>query len=134
MKANAVLKLLHITRPTLCSYVKKKILAVKTLPNGQYDYDESSVYKFLNKDIERKHVLYCRVSTQKQKKDLENQESTLKEFCNKTGIRISEIYKDIIHHKISKVYITYKDRLSRLSFDMFKNLFKEFHCEIIISQ
>ena len=39
---------------------------------------------------------------------------------------------DVVNHKISKIYITYKDRLSRISFDMFKNLFQNFNCEIIV--
>ena len=37
-----------------------------------------------------------------------------------------------MNHKISKIYITYKDRLSRVSFDMFKNLFNNFNCEIVV--
>ena len=28
--------------------------------------------------------------------------------------------------------MTYKDRLSRVSFDMFKNLFKNFNCDIVV--
>ena len=39
-----------------------------------------SVYKMLNKDIERKTYLYARVSTAKQKKGLENQVQLLKHF------------------------------------------------------
>ena len=72
MKSNKVLKLLNITRPTLSSYVKKGWLKATMQPNGYYNYDEESVYKILNKDIERKNVIYARVSTTKQKKDLEN--------------------------------------------------------------
>ena len=30
------------------------------------------------------------------------------------------------------MFVTYKDRLSRISFDMFKNLFKNFNCEIVV--
>ena len=44
MKAKEGLRLLKITRPTLSTYIighKKE--------NGQYDYDNSSIYKFLNK-------------------------------------------------------------------------------------
>ena len=44
MKSNKVLKLLNVTRPTLCRYVKTCLLKVKSLPNGYYDYDEESVY------------------------------------------------------------------------------------------
>lgn len=39
-----------------------KIKATK-LPNGQYDYDETSVYAFLNKDVKRKTYLYTRVNS-----------------------------------------------------------------------
>jgi len=150
MKSNKVLKLLQVTRPTLCRYVKEGAIKVKKLPSGFYDYDEESVYKFLNKDIERKNIIYCRVSTAKQKKDLENQKKTVESYCLKNGIKISDVYSDIgsginfdrkefqrlvndvINHRISKVYITYKDRLSRISFEIFKNLFSEFNCEIVV--
>jgi hypothetical protein len=42
MKAKDVLTKLNITRPTLCSYVKKGYIKAYKLPNGQYDYDISS--------------------------------------------------------------------------------------------
>ena len=150
MKSNKVLKLLNITRPTLSSYVKKGRLKATMQPNGYYNYDEESVYKILNKDIERKNVIYARVSTSKQKSDLENQKKTLESFCMSRGVKISDVYLDIgsginydrkefqrlvddvVNHRVSKIYITYKDRLSRISFDMFKNMFENFNCEIVV--
>ena len=150
MKSNKVLKLLRVTRPTLCRYVKNGLIRVNKLPSGFYDYDDESVYKFLNKDVERKCVIYCRVSTSKQKKDLDNQRKNIETYCVKNGVRISDVYSDIgsginfdrkefqrlvndiVNHRISKVFITYKDRLSRISFDVFKNLFDEFNCEIVV--
>ena len=150
MKCNKVLSLLNITRQTLCRYVKNNTIKVNELPSGQYDYDEESVYKVLNKNIDRKNVIYTRVSTQKQKIDLANQKKIIESYCLKNGIQISDIYSDIgsginfdrkefqrlvndvVNHKISKIYITYKDRLSRVSFDMFKNLFNNFNCEIVV--
>ena len=150
MKAKEVLKLLKVSRPTLTKYIKIGLLKVTVLPSGLYDYDKESVFKLLNKDIERVNVAYCRVSTNKQKEDLENQIETIKTFCVKNGIILKDIYKDvgsginfdrkgfqqllndIIQYKIDKVFITYKDRLSRISFQMFKNLFQEFSCEIIV--
>lgn len=150
MKAKEVLKLLRITRPTLCRYIKTGKIAGTLLPNGCYDYDEESVYKAFGKTKERISAIYCRVSTPKQKKDLENQKDTLVAFCNKNGIKISDVYSDIgsginfdrkefqrllndvIEHKINRIYVTYKDRLSRISFPMFKNLFAQFNCEIIV--
>ena len=150
MKASKVLKLLQVTRQTLCRYVKEGKILGKPLPNGYYDYDEESVYKFLDNELHRGAVIYCRVSTPSQKNDLHNQRKQLEEYCAKNGIAVSSVYsdigsginfdrkefqrllKDIINHKVSRVFITYKDRLSRISFDMFKNLFDEFNCEIVV--
>ena len=151
MKANEVLNLLRITRPTLTKYVKEGIIKVDKLPNGRYEYDSNSVYSFLNKDVKRKTYIYARVSTSKQKADLDNQIELLKQFCFTNGYVISGIYSDIasgisfekrnnffkmlddiIDNKVEKVIITYKDRLSRVGFDLFYHLFKKYNCEIIV--
>ena len=151
MKTKQVLNLLKITRPTLTKYVKTNIIQVTLLPNGRYDYDDQSVYRFLNKNIERKIIIYARVSTVKQKKDLENQIELLKNFCFQNGLQINEVYKDVasgisfekrndffkmldevISNKVEKIIITYKDRLSRVGFDLFSHLFKKFGTEIVV--
>lgn len=151
MKAKEVLKLLRCSRPSLTKYLKQGKLKAKLLDNGYYDYEEKSVYDFLNKDINRKTVIYARVSTKKQKNDLKNQIELLKNFCFQNGYTINEVYSDIasgitfenridlfklideiINNKIEKIIITYKDRLSRVGFDFFKTLFNKFGCEIIV--
>jgi putative resolvase len=150
MKSKEVLKLLKITRQTLTNYVNNGKINVIKNPNGFYNYNDDDVYKLAGLTNERLSVIYSRVSTQKQKNDLDNQEKTLISFCNDNGIKVHHSYKDIgsginfdrkefqnllndvISFKIKTIYITYKDRLSRISFDMFKNLFKQFNCEIIV--
>lgn len=151
MRANEVLNLLRITRPTLTKYVKEGIIKVEKLPNGRYEYDTDSVYSFLNKDVKRKTYIYARVSTSKQKPDLENQIELLKQFCFSSGYTISGIFSDIasgisfekrndffrmlddvIDNKVERVVITYKDRLSRVGFDLFYHLFKKYNCEIVV--
>lgn len=151
MKANEALSILRVTRPTLARYVKEGKIKATELPTGRYDYDEESIYKFLNKNVQRKTVLYCRVSTVKQKKDLMNQEELLKQFCFLNGLTINAIYKDIasgidfenrkdffamldeiIAGKIDTVVITYKDRLSRIGFNLFTHLFKKYNCKIVV--
>ena len=82
MKANEVLKLLRITRPTLTKYVKEGLIKVEKLPNGRYKYDSESVYSFLNKGMKRKTHIYARVSASKQKPDLNNQMEPLKQSRN----------------------------------------------------
>lgn len=151
MKSQEVLKLLHITRATLCKYVKNKKIKATMMPNGQYNYDEDSVFELANIAIDRKCVIYARVSTQKQKNDLKNQVQTLRNFANEKGIIVSHVYEDvasglnydrgefqnmvndIINHQIKIVIISNKDRLTRVSFDMWKQLFKQFHCELIVT-
>ena len=71
MKSKEVLELLQITRSTLTKYVKEGIIKIEVLPNGRYDYDKESVYKLFNKGVDRKTYIYARVSTPKQKIDLE---------------------------------------------------------------
>ena len=150
MKSAKVLKILHITRQTLVQYVKRKEIRVVLLPNGTYDYNDDDVYRKAGLASERMNVVYARVSTAKQKADLENQVEVLVNFCNKNGVKVNKTYKDvasgmnfdrkqfkvllneILDFKVGKLYITYKDRLSRISFDMFKRLFSEFGCEVIV--
>ena len=154
MKANEVLKLLRITRPTLTKYVREGWIKTETLKNGQYWYDEKSVQEFLNKKVERNIVIYARVSTQKQRKDLDNQIDLLKKYCFENGYKIKKIYKDISsgisydkrndffdmleeieNYKVEKIVITYKDRLSRIGFDLFVRLFGKYGTKIeVISE
>ena len=121
------------------------------MKNGRYNYDKNSVYAFLNKDMTRKTVIYARVSTKSQKNDLDNQIELLKNFCFQNGYQINNVYQDIasginfkdrdeffemlneiIANKIEKVIITYKDRLSRIGFELFSNLFTQFGCKIVV--
>lgn len=46
MKASEVLKVLGVTRRTLCTYVKKGYIRVNVQPNGRYVYDRESVERF----------------------------------------------------------------------------------------
>jgi len=151
MKASEVLKILRITRPTLSKYVKEGIIKITVLPNGRYNYDSEFVYAFLNKDVQRKTVIYARVSTSKQKKELQNQLDLLKNYAIMNGFQIGAVYQDIANgisfekHKeffemldsiisgqIATVLITYKDRLSRVGFELFSHLFQQFGCKIIV--
>lgn len=151
MKSKEVLELLQITRPTLTKYVKNGIIKVNVMTNGRYDYDKDSVYRLFNKGVDRKTYIYARVSTPKQKQDLQNQIDILKQFCFSNGYCIAKIYSDIasgisfekrkdffklldnvIDGKVERVVITYKDRLSRVGFELFYHLFKKYHCEIIV--
>ena len=92
MKAKEVLNTLRISRSTLRNYVKEGKVKTSSL-NGRYVYDAKSVYDLIN-STEKANYLYARVSTAKQKIDLENQVQKLKSFCFAKGIKINAIFKD----------------------------------------
>ena len=151
MKAKEVLDLLGITRETLSRVVKRGDIKVIKCPNGRYLYDKEDVYRYGGKKRSQYNVLYARVSTNKQKADLLNQISNLENYCYANGYKVDKIYKDIasgidfekrkeffdlldlvIEKQVSKVFITYKDRLSRVGFGLFKHLFHKFGTQIIV--
>ena len=145
MKSNEVLSMLGISRVTLCRYVKLGKIRVVELPNGYYSYNKEDVYKL---DVKRKKVIYARVSTSKQKKELENQIENITAYVNKNGYGIDEIYSDIasgmnldrkeftkllsavMANEIDEVFISYKDRLTRLDFDLVSSLFSQYGTKI----
>ena len=150
MKSKEVLKILGISRPTLTCYIKDGKIKGTLMKNGYYDYDEDSVYEFLGRKKERVNIIYARVSTYKQKKDLENQVNKLINHCEINEIEISNVYQEIasgidferkefstimqlvFERKIDKIYITFKDRISRLSFMTLENIFKQFGTSIVV--
>lgn len=149
MKAKEVMKLLKICRSTLYNYTKSGIIKSTLLDNGYYDYDEKSVFKMIKKDS-RINVIYGRVSTNKQKNDLERQIDSIQAYCKNNNINITDIYSDIssgidldrnnlnkliddvINLNIKNIYISHRDRLTRLSFRTLQELFSKFGTNIII--
>ena len=151
MKPSKARKILNLSNPTLHLYVKKGLIkAKKNEHNGFWDYDEESVYKFANKQDKRINVVYGRVSTANQSKNLDAQIESVIEYANKTGYQIDKVYKDIasgmtydrksfkdmitkvFKHEIKAIFISYKDRFSRISFDMWKEICKEADYELIV--
>lgn len=150
MKAKEVLSLLGISRVTLCRYVKLGKIKTGLLPNGTYDYDRADVYKLKGLSAKRKSVIYARVSTAKQKSDLSNQIENISSFMNAKGIGVDEIYSDIasgmnldrkdfdrllsavMTNEIDEVYISYKDRLARLDFELVERLFHKYGTRIVV--
>lgn len=149
MKAKNVMKLLNICRSTLYNYTKDGTIKATLLSNGYYDYDEESVLKFIKKD-NRSNVIYARVSTYKLKNDLQTQINKIQKYCKDNTIDIEKIYSevssaidferiqfnelmnDVFNHKIKNIYISHRDRLTRLSFKTIENIFDKFNTKIIV--
>lgn len=105
----------------------------------------------INAGIPTKTYIYARVSTYSQRADLDNQVELLKQFCFSRGMRIDGIFTDIasgisfdkrkeffkmlddiLARKVKYVVVSYRDRLSRAGFELFKHLFSRFGVEIIV--
>nr|AAT72886.1 putative transposase OrfA [Helicobacter pylori] len=150
MKSSKVLKILKISRVTLWKYVKSRKIRVEQEPNGYYKYNDEDVYKIAGIKDGRWNVIYARVSTKKQKQDLQNQIENCISFLNAKGLSVDNVYSDIksamsldrkgfmellstvMDFKIKAVYVSYKDRLARLSYELVEKLFSDYGTEIII--
>ena len=150
MEYKDVHKLTRLHRNTIYKYAKQGKIRTTKINDKHLIYNDDDVYAIAGISPIRDIVIYARVSTSKQKKDLENQIETLKLFANSNGFVVNKIYKDIasgmsfdrqnfkdmlfdvIEHKIKTVLISNKDRFSRVSFNIWKELFKSFNCDIIV--
>ena len=135
MRQGKAIKLLHISIPTLISYRKRGLIEAKQNPlNGYWDYDEESIYKYINNKDKRDVVVYGRVSTSNQSKDLENQINSLIEYANKNQ---AEAIKAIRNSKrvLGKQDIIDMEQLVRTgSIEEFwglDSIIRDAYCEII---
>ena len=138
----------HITGPTLYQWKVKGKINTKQLSTKKILYDIDSFEDFQPK--QRQNLIYARVSSTKQADDLSRQIEIVKSYAISNGVKIDKIYKDIASGmnenrkefnlmlreifagNVDKVFISYKDRLTRFGFDYFKNIFSEFGVEIVV--
>jgi putative resolvase len=151
VKAKEVLEITKISREHLSRLVKKGVIKAQRLENNHLNYDKESVFKYIGKETDKLNIIYGRVSTSRQKKDLLNQVENLERFCFANGYKVHKTYQDVasginfekrkeffelldlvIDGQVSRVFITYKDRLSRVGFGLFKHLFLKFGTEIVV--
>ena len=141
-------KELNLSPQALYALRKSGKLEYKEISKGFYRY-------LLPEDFrcdENKHIaIYGRVSTPKQKKDLENQLNLIKQYANSNGhiIKDEYVFSDIASGmdenrrslnkllskikdgEISKIFITNRDRLTRFGFGYFKEICSLYDVEII---
>lgn len=152
MKAKDVLNILNITRTTLTKYHKTGLIKIDSIINGDYIYNDDSVYALVgksNKKTNKINVIYARISNPP-KKYLDEQIERLLNFSTSNGIEISKIYSDvksgmnferddfnkliidIIDGKINLLIIENKDRLVRFGFELLQQLAKYYDTKIIV--
>ena len=138
----------HITGATLYQWKAKGKINAKQLSTKKILYDIDSFEEFQPKI--KKNIIYARVSNTTQANDLSRQIEIVKSYAISNGVKIDKVYKDIASGmnenrkefnlmlreifagNVDKVFISYKDRLTRFGFDYFNNIFSEFGVEIVV--
>ena len=142
------------TIQTLRNWDKKNILKPSHVTKGgtRY-YSEEQLNHFLGlkseKQINKKIIGYCRVSSHKQKDDLERQIENVKTYMYAKGYQfeiITDIGSGINYNKkglnqlidmvtnseVEKIVVLCKDRLIRFGYELIENLCKKFGTTIEI--
>ena len=134
-----VLKILKIHYHTLYSMVKRG--EIETLEIGKrnlYNLDKFLRDKGVTNKKKQK-ICYCRVSSNKQKEDLERQVNFMKEKypdyeiikdigsgLNFKRRGLNKIIEIAINGELEELLLTYKDRLCRIGFELIENIIKKY--------
>ena len=149
---NKFSKILGVSAQTLRNGDKKgKLHPHHTSSNGYRYYSHEQLNQVMNvkPNLDRIVIGYCRVSSNKQKDDLERQIENMKLYLTaqgKTFGRISdigsginykkkglkELMKRISQNKVDKVVVFYKDRLLRFGFELVEYIASLYDCNIEI--
>ena len=147
---NEFSKILGVSAQTLRNWDKNgKLHPHHTTASGYRYYSQEQLNEVLHikPKNERITIGYCRVSSKKQKDDLERQVENVRTYllaqgqpfeiiCDiGSGINykkkgLQELIKRISENKVEKVVILYKDRLLRFGFELVEYLALLHHCEI----
>ena len=98
-----------------------------------------------SKDEQKPTIIYCRVSSKKQIPDLERQQTLLETAFpdsetitdigsginfNKPGL--SRLVEMVCRQQISRIVVTFKDRLLRFGYELFQKMCKEHSVQIVV--
>lgn len=144
-------KLVGKTPQTLRNWDKRGLLIPHhTGANGYRYYSHDQLKKVLNiKEDKKSKVIigYCRVSSYKQKDDLQRQVENMKLYLDKqnknyeiiedigSGINYTKkglrtLLRKIVNNEVEKVVVLYKDRLLRFGFELVEYIANLYGCEI----
>jgi len=145
-------KEIGVTTQTLRNWHKsRELIPFKITEGGTRYYSEEQLNRYLGVfgNLNKITVGYCRVSSNKQKDDLNRQVDNMKLYLTSKGTPY-EIIEDIgsginynkkglnkligmiISYKVDKIVVLYKDRLLRFGFELIENIAKLYDCKIEI--
>ena len=148
VSAKEAKKYFQISGQTLKVWKDSNKILTKQFSQKKILYDIDSVNNNITNN--RKNVIYARVSCSNQKQSLDNQIELIKSYMISNGIKVDDIYSeiasglnenrkelsrlihDIDNEQINKVYILFKDRLTRFGYNYLKTMFENHGTEIIV--
>lgn len=149
---NEFSKILGVSAQTLRNWDNNgKLRPHHTSSNGYRYYSHEQLNQVMNikPNLDRIVIGYCRVSSNKQKDDLERQIENMKLYLTAqgkpfeiisdigSGINykkngLKELIKRISQNKVEKVVVLYKDRLLRFGFELVEYIASLYYCDIEI--
>ena len=136
------------TTKTLRNWDKNgKLKPVRVEDTGYRYYSQEQLNHFLGlkleKQINKKIIGYCRVSSHKQKDDLERQIENVKTYMYAKGYQfeiitdigsginynkkgLNQIIDMVTNSEVEKIVVLYKDRLIRFGYELIENLCNKF--------
>ena len=149
-------KKINMTQQTLRNWDKSGKLKPQIVDKntGYRYYTEKQLKEFYGEvsNKERMVIGYCRVSSAKQKEELERQVENVKTYLITKGYQfkiisdigsginydrkgLNQLIQMILQDEVSKVVVLYKDRLVRFGFELIENIceFKSVDIEVIDS-
>ena len=136
------------TTKTLRNWDKNgKLKPVRVEDTGYRYYSQEQLDHFLGlkleKQINKKIIGYCRVSSHKQKDDLERQIENVKTYMYAKGYQfeiitdigsginynkkgLNQIIDMVTNSEVEKIVVLYKDRLIRFGYELIENLCNKF--------
>jgi len=146
-RTGEVAKRLGVSTMTVRRWIKEGKINAHRI-GKEYRVPESEVLRLLEGKLLDKVVIYARVSSRDQKEDLERQVEYLKNYCSTKGYHVAKIITDISsglnenrkglkqlfklveNGEVTRVIITYKDRLTRFGFKYLEQYFNSHGVEI----
>ena len=135
-----------ITSQTLHNWRLAGKIEFVRLPSGKIVYTPIEQIQ----PTKKKNVLYARVSNTKQKDDLSRQISLLRSFMVSNGVVVDDEFSDIasgmnesrinfnkllqqcFSGEVGRIYVTYKDRLTRFGYGYVETMLKLCDVEIVV--
>ncbi|WP_456421817.1 IS607 family transposase [Thermococcus sp.] len=146
-RTGEVAKKLGVSKMTVLRWIKSGKLKAHRI-GKEYRVPESEILRILEGKLPDKVVIYARVSSRDQKEDLERQVEYLKNYCSSKGYQVVKILTDISSGlnenrkglkqlfklvesgEVTRVIITYRDRLTRFGFKYLEQYFNSHGVEI----